>query len=238
MLQVQIMKQYTLKIDKMMKHIWQWWAYSIILILSVSCTPSRSSERVESTPIDSSAIQLVSRATEIVYTSEYPNNTSPEDVKRAIGLIDSALNFDTRYTFGHINRAQFHWMLRDTLACIQDLKRACISDSTEFSYLLRGSFYTKIGNHQLAKEDYQKGLDLAMERYKREDTHSLYVAGNIYILSRLLGKQEGVQILKEYMSKSEEEQRIIDNLLKSSSPLLSAKDFANDAWSQRALVPR
>lgn len=221
----------------MMKHIWQWWAYSIIFILSVSCTPSRSSERVESTPIDSSAIQLVSRATEIVYTSEYPNNTSPEDVKRAIGLIDSALNFDTRYTFGHINRAQFHWMLRDTLACIQDLKRACISDSTEFSYLLRGSFYTKIGHHQLAKEDYQKGLELAKERYKTKGK-SLYTAGNIYILSLLLGEQEGGQIFEEYTPKNKEEQQLIDNLLYTSPSKLSVKSFANAIWYQKALVTR
>lgn len=193
-----------------------------------SCSPSQTTQ--SGNQVDSVAIKQVAEATKLVHAN-YPERADSATLRRAVSLIDSAIQRMPEYTYAHNTRAIFSLMLGDTTSCLGSLDRAVLTDTTEYSLLQRAAFLAKSGQEVPAREDLEQALRFAQGRYKRAESATLETVGNIHLLLCLLGKSsEAQQILQSYKAKTEAEQKVLDAWAENTAEYADINTFCKHIW--------
>lgn len=94
--------------------------------------------------------------------------------KEAIEQWDSILLVNPDYAWGYYRRGWFREK-SDPEGAIEDFTLAITLDPTDtYSYISRGNLYDKIGKKELAKEDYEKIIEIEKEPKDYETLHYAY----------------------------------------------------------------
>lgn len=193
-----------------------------------SCSSADTQQAISR--VDSVAIHQVAEATKLVHAN-YPERADSATLRRAVSLIDSAIQRMPEYTYAHNTRAIFSLMLGDTTSCLGSLDRAVLTDTTECSLLQRAAFLAKSGESAKAQADLEKALRLAQEQYRRQNPATLHTVGNLYLLLCMSGRQsEAQQILQSYKAKTEAEQKILDAWVLNTEEYSDINTFCKQIW--------
>lgn len=167
--------------------------------------------------------------------------------KAAIEQWDSVLTDYPDYAWGYYRRGWFKENL-DAEGAIEDFTMAVTLDPTDtYSYIARGHLYEKIGKKDLAKDDYEKIIEIEKEPKDYETLHYAYQAlGNyekaIEVMDSIIvrdsteaGTFYDAACLYSKMGKTEEALKYLEKALKMGYKRFAHMDNDHDLDSLRNL---
>lgn len=162
---------------------------------------------------DSAAIELNNKAVE-TYSRR---SNSPDSVKKAISLLDSAIAKDAGYQLAYANKAEFLKNQDEMARALETLNAYLKRNPTEpYTLLGAGLFYEKMGDRKEAMDYYKR----AEENFKRcyEEDHKSAHEINRYIAIMLIEGPEKAKAMykaeRNNLASNEEELKANDNLMK------------------------
>lgn len=162
---------------------------------------------------DSAAIELNNKAVE-TYSRR---SNSPDSVKKAISLLDSAIAKDAGYQLAYANKAEFLKNQGEMARALETLNAYLKRNPTEpYTLLGAGLFYEKMGDRKEAMDYYKR----AEENFKRcyEEDHKSAHEINRYIAIMLIEGPEKAKAMykaeRNNLASNEEELKANDNLMK------------------------
>ena len=141
---------------------------------------------------DSTVIVLNNQAVN-VYTHW---SNSPDSVKKAITLLDSAIEKDPDYQLAYANKAEYLKSQGNIAQALETLKAYLKRNPTEpYTLLGAGMFYEKMGNKKEAMDYYERAEENFNRRYEEDHdpTHEI----NRYLAIKLMEGPKKVEALYE-----------------------------------------
>ena len=168
-------------------------ASSLFMFLTLtSCTAQSNKKLCCGHKPDSTVIVLNDQAVN-VYT--YWSN-SPDSVKKAITLLDSAIEKDPDYQLAYANKAEYLKSQGNIAQALETLKAYLKRNPTEpYTLLGAGMFYEKMGNKKEAM-DYYKRAEENFKRLYEEDHNSVHEI-NRYLAIMLIEGPKRIKALYE-----------------------------------------
>lgn len=162
---------------------------------------------------DSAAIELNNKAVE-TYSRR---SNSPDSVKKAISLLDSAIAKDADYQLAYANKAEFLKNQGEMARALETLNAYLKRNPTE-PYMLLGAglFYEKMGDRKEAM-DYYKRAEKNFKRCYEEDHKSAHEINRYIAIMLIEGPEKAKAMYKaerNNLASNEEELKANDNLMK------------------------
>lgn len=162
---------------------------------------------------DSTVIVLNNQAVN-VYTHW---SNSPDSVKKAITLLDSAIEKDPDYQLAYANKAEYLKSQGNIAQALETLKAYLKRNPTEpYTLLGAGMFYEKMGNKKEAMDYYKRAEENFNRRY--EEDHDTVHEINRYLSIKLMEGPKKVKALYEAernrLASTEEQRKQNDALVK------------------------
>ena len=162
---------------------------------------------------DSTVIVLNNQAVN-VYTHW---SNSPDSVKKAITLLDSAIEKDPDYQLAYANKAEYLKSQGNIAQALETLKAYLKRNPTEpYTLLGAGMFYEKMGNKKEAVDYYKRAEENFNRRY--EEDHDAVHEINRYLAIKLMEGPKKVEALYEAerirLASTEEQRKQNDALVK------------------------
>lgn len=162
---------------------------------------------------DSTVIVLNNQAVN-VYTHW---SNSPDSVKKAITLLDSAIEKDPDYQLAYANKAEYLKSQGNIAQALETLKAYLKRNPTEpYTLLGAGMFYEKMGNKKEAMDYYERAEENFNRRY--EEDHDTVHEINRYLSIKLMEGPKKVKALYEAernrLASTEEQRKQNDALVK------------------------
>ena len=168
-------------------------ASSLFMFLTLtSCNAQRNKKPCCGHKPDSTVIVLNNQAVN-VYTHW---SNSPDSVKKAITLLDSAIEKDPDYQLAYANKADYLKSQGNIAQALETLKAYLKRNPTEpYTLLGAGMFYEKMGNKKEAMDYYKR----AEENFKRlyEEEHKSVHEINRYLAIKLIEGPKRIKALYE-----------------------------------------
>ena len=189
-------------------------ASSLFMFLTLtSCTAQSNKKLCCGHKPDSTVIVLNDQAVN-VYT--YWSN-SPDSVKKAITLLDSAIEKDPDYQLAYANKAEYLKSQGNIAQALETLKAYLKRNPTEpYTLLGAGMFYEKMGNKKEAVDYYKRAEENFNRRYEEDHdpTHEI----NRYLAIKLMEGPKKVEALYEAernrLASTEEQRKLNDVFVK------------------------
>ena len=162
---------------------------------------------------DSTVIVLNNQAVN-VYTHW---SNSPDSVKKAITLLDSAIEKDPDYQLAYANKAEYLKSQGNIAQALETIKAYLKRNPTEpYTLLGAGMFYEKMGNKKEAMDYYERAEENFNRRY--EEDHDTVHEINRYLSIKLMEGPKKVKALYEAernrLASTEEQRKQNDALVK------------------------
>ena len=162
---------------------------------------------------DSTVIVLNNQAVN-VYTHW---SNSPDSVKKAITLLDSAIEKDPDYQLAYANKAEYLKSQGNIAQALETIKAYLKRNPTEpYTLLGAGMFYEKMGNKKEAMDYYKRAEENFNRRY--EEDHDTVHEINRYLSIKLMEGPKKVKALYEAernrLASTEEQRKQNDALVK------------------------
>ena len=162
---------------------------------------------------DSTVIVLNNQAVN-VYTHW---SNSPDSVKKAITLLDSAIEKDPDYQLAYANKAEYLKSQGNIAQALETLKAYLKRNPTEpYTLLGAGMFYEMMGNKKEAMDYYKRAEENFNRRY--EEDHDTVHEINRYLSIKLMEGPKKVKALYEAernrLASTEEQRKQNDALVK------------------------
>ncbi len=176
------------------------------------CNAQRNKELCCGHKPDSAVIELNNQAVN-AYTNR---SNSPDSVKKAMMLLDKAIEKDPDYQLAYANKAEFLKKEGDLTQALETLNAYLKRNPIEpYTLLGAGMFYEKLGNKKEAMNYYKR----AEENFKRlyEKDHDSAHEINRYYAIKLIEGPEKVKALytaeRERLASTEEQRKVNDALV-------------------------
>ena len=161
---------------------------------------------------DSTVIVLNNQAVN-VYTHW---SNSPDSVKKAMTLLDRAIEKDPDYQLAYANKAEYLKNQGDLTQALETINAYLKRNPTEpYTLLGAGMFYEKLGNKKEAM-DYYKRAEANFKRLYEKDHDSVHEI-NCYAAIRLIEGPEKVKALyeteRDRLASDEERRKVNDALV-------------------------
>ena len=189
-------------------------AASLFMFLTLTSCNAQSNKKLccEHKP-DSTVIVLNNQAVN-VYTHW---SNSPDSVKKAITLLDSAIEKDPDYQLAYANKAEYLKSQGNIAQALETLKAYLKRNPTEpYTLLGAGMFYEKMGNKKEAMDYYERAEENFNRRY--EEDHDTVHEINRYLSIKLMEGPKKVKALYEAernrLASTEEQRKQNDALVK------------------------
>ena len=178
-----------------------------------SCNAQRNKKLCCGHKPDSTVIFLNNQAVN-VYTHW---SNSPDSVKKAISLLDSAIEKDPDYQLAYANKAEYLKSQGDIAQALETLKAYLKRNPTEpYTLLGAGMFYEKMGNKKEAVDYYKRAEENFNRRY--EEDHDAVHEINRYLAIKLMEGPKKVEALYEAernrLASTEEQRKLNDVFVK------------------------
>jgi len=189
-------------------------ASSLFMFLTLtSCNAQRNKKLCCGHKPDSTVIVLNNQAVN-VYTHW---SNSPDSVKKAITLLDSAIEKDPDYQLAYANKAEYLKSQGNIAQALETLKAYLKRNPTEpYTLLGAGMFYEKMGNKKEAMDYYERAEENFNRRY--EEDHDTVHEINRYLSIKLMEGPKKVKALYEAernrLASTEEQRKQNDALVK------------------------
>lgn len=168
-------------------------ASSLFIFLTLtSCNAQSNKKLCCGHKPDSTVIVLNNQAVN-VYTHW---SNSPDSVKKAITLLDSAIEKDPDYQLAYANKAEYLKSQGNIAQALETLKAYLKRNPTEpYTLLGAGMFYEKMGNKKEAVDYYKRAEENFNRRYEEDHdpTHEI----NRYLAIKLMEGPKKVEALYE-----------------------------------------
>ena len=168
-------------------------ASSLFMFLTLtSCNAQSNKKLCCGHKPDSTVIVLNNQAVN-VYTHW---SNSPDSVKKAITLLDSAIEKDPDYQLAYANKAEYLKSQGNIAQALETLKAYLKRNPTEpYTLLGAGMFYEKMGNKKEAMDYYERAEENFNRRY--EEDHDTVHEINRYLSIKLMEGPKKVKALYE-----------------------------------------
>ena len=189
-------------------------ASSLFMFLTLtSCNAQRNEKLCCGHKPDSTVIVLNNQA-ENVYMHW---SNSPDSVKKAITLINGAIEKDPDYQLAYANKAKYLKEQGDIAQALETLNAYLKRNPTEpYTLMGAGLFYEKLGNKKEAM-DYYKRAEENFKRLYEKDNDSAHEI-NRYFAIRLIEGPEKAKALyeaeRDRLASNEERRKVNDVLMK------------------------
>ncbi len=189
-------------------------ALSLFMFLTLtSCNAQSNKKLCCGHKPDSTVIVLNNQAVN-VYTHW---SNSPDSVKKAITLLDSAIEKDPDYQLAYANKAEYLKSQGNIAQALETLKAYLKRNPTEpYTLLGAGMFYEKMGNKKEAMDYYERAEENFNRRY--EEDHDTVHEINRYLSIKLMEGPKKVKALYEAernrLASTEEQRKQNDALVK------------------------
>ena len=188
-------------------------AVSLFMFLTLtSCNAQRNEKLCCGHEPDSTVIVLNNQAVN-VYTHW---SNSPDSVKKAMTLLDRAIEKDPDYQLAYANKAEYLKSQGNIAQALETLNAYLKRNPTEpYTLLGAGIFYEKLGNKKEAM-DYYKRAEANFKRLYEKDHDSVHEI-NRYAAIRLIEGPEKVKALyeteRDRLASDEERRKVNDALV-------------------------
>ena len=185
-------------------------ALSLFMFLTLtSCNAQRNEKLCCGHKPDSAVIVLNNQAVD-AYT--YHSN-SPDSVKKAMTLLDRAIEMDPDYQLAYANKAEYLKNQGELTQALETLNAYLKRNPTEpYTLLGAGMFYEKLGNKKEAM-NYYKRAEANFKRLYEKDHDSAHEI-NRYAAIRLMEGPEKVKTLykgeRDRLASNEERRKVND----------------------------
>lgn len=189
-------------------------ASSLFMFLTLtSCNAQSNKKLCCGHKPDSTVIVLNNQAVN-VYTHW---SNSPDSVKKAITLLDSAIEKDPDYQLAYANKAEYLKSQGNIAQALETLKAYLKRNPTEpYTLLGAGMFYEKMGNKKEAVDYYKRAEENFNRRY--EEDHDAVHEINRYLAIKLMEGPKKVKALYEAernrLASTEEQRKLNDVFVK------------------------
>ena len=203
-----------LQIFKTMNRNLLFLASSLFLLLTLTSCKAQDKQELSCVhQPDSAAIELNNKAVE-TYSRR---SNSPDSVKKAISLLDSAIAKDADYQLAYANKAEFLKNQGEMARALETLNAYLKRNPTEpYTLLGAGLFYEKMGDKKEAMDYYKRAEENFKRRY--EEDHKSAHEINSYIAIMLIEGPEKAKAMykaeRNNLASNEEELKANDNLMK------------------------
>ncbi len=190
-------------------------ALSLFIFLTLTACNAQRNEKLCSGHKPDSAVIVLNNQAVNAYTNR---SNSPDSVKKAMSLLDRAIEKDPDYQLAYANKAEFLKGQGDLTQALETLNAYLKRNPTEpYTLLGAGVFYEKLGNKKEAMNYYKR----AEENFKRlyEKDHNNAHEINRYLAIKLMEGPEKVKALydaeRERLASTEEQRKQNDALVMS-----------------------
>ena len=188
-------------------------ALSLFMFLTLTpCNAQRNEKLCCGHKPDSAVIVLNNQAVN-AYTN---HSNSPDSVKKAMTLLDCAIEKDPDYQLAYANKAEYLKNQGDIAQALETLNAYLKRNPTEpYTLLGAGIFYEKLGNKKEAMDYYKR----AEENFKRlyEEEHESPDEINRYFAIRLMEGPKKAKALyeaeRDRLASTEEQRKVNDALV-------------------------
>ena len=188
-------------------------ALSLFMFLTLTpCNAQRNEKLCCGHKPDSAVIVLNNQAVN-AYTN---HSNSPDSVKKAMTLLDRAIEKDPDYQLAYANKAEYLKNQGDIAQALETLNAYLKRNPTEpYTLLGAGIFYEKLGNKKEAM-DYYKRAEANFKRLYEKDHDSVHEI-NRYAAIRLIEGPEKAKALyeaeRDRLASDEERRKVNDALV-------------------------
>jgi len=165
-----------------------------ILLLSIilSCNAQNTTYKPKAIEMNNKAVNMVSKSFGDV-----------DQIKKALVILDSAINLDTTYDFAYQNKANYLCKLKEYDSAIKTLDKVILlHKNTEVVLSLQGFMLEKIGKEKDALAKYQAAFTEYEQLIKEFPNKVEYQVNQAFLLEFLINKEATqkrfAEILKKY----------------------------------------
>ena len=187
-------------------------ALSLFMFLTLTpCNAQRNEKLCCGHKPDSAVIVLNNQAVN-AYTN---HSNSPDSVKKAMTLLDRAIEKDPDYQLAYANKAEYLKNQGDIAQALETLNAYLKRNPTEpYTLLGAGIFYEKLGNKKEAM-DYYKRAEENFKRLYEKDNDSAHEINRYFAIRLMEGPKKAKALYEAERDRraSDEERRKINDVL-------------------------
>lgn len=187
-------------------------ALSLFMFLTLTpCNAQRNEKLCCGHKPDSAVIVLNNQAVN-AYTN---HSNSPDSVKKAMTLLDCAIEKDPDYQLAYANKAEYLKNQGDIAQALETLNAYLKRNPTEpYTLLGAGIFYEKLGNKKEAM-DYYKRAEENFKRLYEKDNDSAHEINRYFAIRLMEGPKKAKALYEAERDRlaSDEERRKINDVL-------------------------
>ena len=189
-------------------------ASSLFMFLTLtSCNAQRNKKPCCGHKPDSTVIVLNNQAVN-VYTHW---SNSPDSVKKAITLLDSAIEKDPDYQLAYANKAEYLKSQGNIAQALETLNAYLKRNPTEpYTLMGAGLFYEKLGNKKEAM-DYYKRAEENFKRLYEKDNDSAHEINRYFAIRLMEGPKKAKALYeaeRDRLASNEERRKVNDVFVK------------------------
>ena len=190
-------------------------AVSLFMFLTLtSCNAQGNKKLCCGHKPDSAVIELHNQAVD-AYT--YHSN-SPDSVKKAMTLLDRAIEKDPDYQLAYAHKAEYLKNQGDLTQALETLNAYLKRNPTEpYTLMGAGLFYEKLGNKKEAM-DYYKRAEENFKRLYEKDNDSAHEINRFFAIRLMEGSEKAKALYeaeRDRLASNEERRKVNDVLVKS-----------------------
>ena len=187
-------------------------ALSLFMFLTLTpCNAQRNEKLCCGHKPDSAVIVLNNQAVN-AYTN---HSNSPDSVKKAMTLLDRAIEKDPDYQLAYANKAEYLKNQGDIAQALETLNAYLKRNPTEpYTLLGAGIFYEKLGNKKEAM-DYYKRAEENFKRLYEKDNDSAHEINRYFAIRLMEGPKKAKALYEAERDRlaSNEQQRLLNDAL-------------------------
>ena len=187
-------------------------ALSLFMFLTLTpCNAQRNEKLCCGHKPDSAVIVLNNQAVN-AYTN---HSNSPDSVKKAMTLLDCAIEKDPDYQLAYANKAEYLKNQGDIAQALETLNAYLKRNPTEpYTLLGAGIFYEKLGNKKEAM-DYYKRAEENFKRLYEKDNDSAHEINRYFAIRLMEGPKKAKALYEAERDRlaSNEQQRLLNDAL-------------------------